>query len=50
MHVLAAADRAGDLARFVFRESEDDLEGLLAIFAEELIPRHGSPPTENIDL
>ncbi len=46
MHVLAAADRAPDLACFVFRKGEEDLEGLLAIVAEELIPRHGPPPIE----
>jgi len=41
MHVFTAAFRARDLALFVFRKREDDLEGLLAVFAEEFVSRHG---------
>jgi hypothetical protein len=41
MHVFPAAFRAPDLALLVFRKGEDDLEGLLAVFAEELVARHG---------
>ena len=38
---LPAAFRARDLALFVFRKGQDDLEGFLAVVAEELIARHG---------
>jgi len=34
MHVFTTVFRARDLALFVFRKREDDLEGLLAVFAE----------------
>ena len=44
MHLLTATVRAHDFALFVFRKGEDDLEGLLAVIAEELIARHGEPP------
>jgi hypothetical protein len=40
MHMFTAAFRALDLALFVFRKAEDDFEGLLAIFAVELIAGH----------
>ena len=46
MYVFTAAFRARDLALFVFCKSEDDLEGLLAIFAEELVARHGDPQSK----
>jgi len=41
MHVFTTAFRARDLALFVFRKREDDLEGFLAVFAEEFLARHG---------
>ena len=51
MYVFTAAFRTRDLALFVFGKREDDLEGLLAIFTEELVARHGDPqskaPREN---
>ena len=43
MHVFTAALRAGDLALFVFCKGKDDFKGLLAIFAEEFVTRHGDP-------
>jgi hypothetical protein len=46
MHALTAALRAGDLALFVFRKGEDGFEGLLAIFAEEFVTRHGDPQSK----
>lgn len=46
MYVFTAAFRARDLALFVFCKSEDDLEGLLATFAEELVARHGDPQSK----
>ena len=43
MHVFTAAFRAPDLVLFVFRKGEDELEWLLAVFAEKLVARHGYP-------
>jgi hypothetical protein len=40
MHVFTAAFRALDLALFVFRETQDQFEWLLAIFTIELIAGH----------
>jgi hypothetical protein len=41
VHMLAAALRALDLALFIFRKRQDDLERLLAVFAVKLIAGHG---------
>jgi len=46
MNVFTAALRAGDLALFVFCKGKDDFEGLLAIFAEEFVTRHGDPQSK----
>jgi hypothetical protein len=40
MYVFTAAFRAFDLAPFVFRETQDQFEWLLAIFTVELIAGH----------
>ncbi len=44
MRVRPAAFWARDVACLVFRKSQDELEGLLAVVTEELIARHGLPP------
>jgi hypothetical protein len=41
MHLFAATFRTFDVAFFVFRKRKDDFKRLLAIFAVELIARHG---------
>ena len=47
MHMVTAAFRALDLVLFVFRKSEDDFKGLLAIFAEKFVSRHDDPQSNS---
>jgi hypothetical protein len=42
MHVFAATFWTFDVALFVFRKCKNDFKWLLAIFAVELIARHGT--------
>lgn len=41
MNMLLATFRALEFALLVFRKAQDQLEGLLAIFAVKLVARHG---------
>jgi hypothetical protein len=43
-HLGALALGARRLRLFTLRDRHDELEGLLALFAEELVPRHGVHP------